>query len=59
VTPGSEAMVVLPPHRKPTRARLYRVEPNGQLTFVHPRNGGLRTVEPERVTREIKPKAKP
>jgi hypothetical protein len=58
VTPGSEAMVVLPPRTRAARMRLHRIEPNGHLTFIDPRNGGLRTVAPEAVKREIRPKSR-
>lgn len=56
LAPGIEAGVVLPPRRKSTRMRLHRVEPDGSLTFIHPRNGGLRTVTPEAVRKVYEPK---
>jgi hypothetical protein len=56
MTPGSEAMVVLPPRTRAARMRLHRIELNGNLTFIDPRNGGLRTVPPEAVKREIRAK---
>jgi hypothetical protein len=56
MSPGSEAMVVLPPRTRAARMRLHRIEPNGHLTFIDPRNGGLRTVPPEAVKREIRSK---
>lgn len=51
MTPGVEAWVVLPPRQRSTRCRLFRVEPDGSLTFVEPRTGGLRTVPASCVTR--------
>jgi hypothetical protein len=34
MSPGSEAMVVLPPRTRAARMRLHRIEPNGHLTFI-------------------------
>jgi hypothetical protein len=49
IQPGDTASVAFPPRRRRTTARLLRIEPNGDLTFVHPRNGALRTVHPDQV----------
>jgi hypothetical protein len=57
VTPGCDVAVVLPPLIKAKRCRLLRVEPNGDITVIHPRNGGLRTVHPDAVRRVYEPKA--
>jgi hypothetical protein len=51
LTPGDSADVRFPPRSKRLTARFLRAEPNGDLTFVHPRNGALRTVHPEQVGR--------
>lgn len=50
LNPGDSADVRFPPRSKRLTARFLRAEPNGDLTFVHPRNGGLRTVHPEQVS---------
>lgn len=49
IEPGQEAQVLFRPRKTRLRARFVRFEVNGDLTFVHPRNGGLRTVKPDDV----------
>lgn len=53
--PGDSADVRFPPRRTRLTARFLRAEPNGDLTFIHPHNGGLRTVAPENVGRIRRP----
>lgn len=55
--PDTEASVLLPPRSaKSVRMRLLRVEPSGDLTFIHPKTGGLRTVHPDAVRKIYKQK---
>jgi hypothetical protein len=55
INPGDSADVRFPPRSKRLTARFLRAEANGDLTFVHPRNGALRTVHPEQVGRIRRP----
>lgn len=47
--PGREVDVYLPGKTKAKRARVVRIESNGDVTVADPRNGGLRTIHPDRV----------
>jgi hypothetical protein len=46
---GDEATVMLPERTLGLRMRFVRADSDGNLTFAHPRNNGLRTVTPDKV----------
>lgn len=49
LTPGAEATILLPTRKDGLRCVFRYADADGNLTFVDPRNGGLRTVRPEAV----------
>lgn len=53
---GVECAVILPRRVRTTRLRYLRTEPDGTLTFVLPKNGGLRTVHPDAVKTIYRPR---
>lgn len=57
LTAGREATVLLPGRTNRVRAKFLYADDHGNLVFVDPRNGGLRTVRPDAVrTVHTKPK---
>lgn len=47
--PGREVSALLPGRTTYKRVRVLRVEPNGDVTVVDWRNGGARTIHPDRI----------